>query len=234
MRNAIFAVVVALIAVTGASLAYAQAPVDGTWKSTDSDFLEGRQSTSWAAAGGRLTMLNTLNAASWDGAGTLGSDWVITCPYMVNVVPTSPPVVTGNETYLVIYTGGTVVLDGGGPWGGGDPSYTGTITTYIENRAVQKVAGVVVGTAETHSMSADVVGYAQSCIAFGIGNGAWEGDTDASVFPANYPALTDFVCAAGPVLGRWGQVTNITLTVKGCIVGVEESTWGSVKSLYTE
>ena len=74
MRNAIVVVVVALIAVAGTSLAYAQAPVDGTWKSTLNEINDGRQSTSWAAQGGRLAVGNTLNASSWDGA-SLGAEW---------------------------------------------------------------------------------------------------------------------------------------------------------------
>lgn len=235
MRNAIVVVVVALIAVAGTSLAYAQPPVDGTWKSTLGEMDEGRQSTSWSAASGRLQVNNTLHAESWDGA-TLGAEWKVLCPFIVNVIPPLAPPAggTGNTSHLIIYAGGTIWLDGAGPWGGGDPSYTGNITTYIENRAIQWVGGAVVGTAEDHSVSADIVGYSESCIAFGVGNGAWEGDTDNGALPANYPGFLNSLCAGGPTLGRWGQYENITLTVKGCVVPNEEQTWGAVKSRYTD
>lgn len=242
MRNAIAVLVLVMVAAIAVPAVQAQPPIDGTWKTTNGDFLEGRESTSWSAPGalhpalgGRLQPGNTFNAASWNG-GTLGTEWAISCPFIVNVIPIFPNVVNGNgfDIYQIIYAGGTITLDGSGPWGGGDPSYTGIITTYIETRTVNYVNYQVVGANSTHSIDADIIGYTDDCVTFGIGNGAWIGDTDGGPKPAGYPAFIDNACTATPTLGRWGLTTNMTLTVKGCLVPVENKSWGSIKSMYTE
>ena len=56
-------------------------------------------------------------------------------------------------------------------------------------------------------------------------------------FPAGYPPLLDYYsCPAGTApLGAWGIAHDITLTICGnCTVDTEPSSWGKIKSLYTE
>ncbi len=234
MKKFVTVLALAAIMTVGATVAvFAQAPVDGTYKSTNGDFLEGRQTTSWSAPSGRHVPGNVLHAQSWDGA-TLGTEWSIDCPIAVNVLLLYDFVFagTGQIAYLITYVGGTITLDGAGPWGGGDALYSGIIDQYVETRILQYVGGVMVGTAENHSVEAHIIGYPSGCVSFGIGNGTWIGDTDASVKPANYPDYKDNACSTIGGPGRWGLFTDMTLTITGCAVPTEETSWGSIKARY--
>ncbi len=230
----------ALISVT-AGLALAQPPVNGTFKTTNGDFLEGRSSTSWSSQTGRLMGGNVLNIESFDGA-TLGAQWRVYCMQVVNVFLVADLTFFGNgsKIYQITYAGGVFELDGSGPWGGGDPTYTGVVDSYTETRTIQYVAGNITGANSNHSVSGHLNGYTAGCIALAVGNGVLIGDTDpnlvpgtdTNVKPADYPAFLDPNCGATRVFGRWGNVGDITLTVSGCLVPAEEKTWGGVKKLY--
>jgi len=230
-----------IVVVGGASIAQAQAPVAGTYKSTNGDFLEGRSATSWVGAGmARLDMGNVLNIESWDGAG-LASEWDMCGMFIVNVQLIADLVFGGNgqRIYLIIYGGGTVSLDGGGIWGGGDPVYNGIVDSFVETRTIQIANNIVVGANSNHSVSAHILNYPAGCVAFAIGNGVLIGDTDPTslvfgVKPATYPGFVDANCAPAGTDGRWGDVTDLTLTIQGCAVPVEEKSWGGVKALYTD
>jgi hypothetical protein len=50
--------------------------------------------------------------------------------------------------------------------------------------------------------------------------------------PADYPDYRDGACAAGPTTGHWGDFRDLTISVQGCAVSTEESTWGGVKAIY--
>jgi len=236
MKSGILVLGLAATVAFGATIALAQAPVDGTYKTSLGDFLEGRSSNAWLAPNTPHVFGNGLHGQSWDGA-TLGTEWEISCPTIANVVLLYDLVIGGNghRAYLITYVGGTVTLDGSGPWGGGDPSYNGVIDTYTETRTEQYAGGVLVGHNSNHSVSAHIVGYPADCVAFGIGNGVLIGDTDpnvipgtdTNVLPADYPAF----CLAVPD-GHWGDVTDLTLSVQGCLVPVEETSWGAVKAIY--
>ncbi|MDH3198120.1 MAG: hypothetical protein OEO21_07750, partial [Candidatus Krumholzibacteria bacterium] len=88
--------------------------------------------------------------------------------------------------------------------------------------------------------SAHLVGYAADCVAFGIGNGVLIGDTDpnlipitdTNVKPADYPDFLVNCAVDNGSDGHWGDLTDLTLTVRGCEVPVEETSWGAVKSIY--
>jgi hypothetical protein len=235
MRNAILVSILTAVLVVGSAAVYAQPPVSGTWKSTDGDFDEGREANSWAA-GDFVGMGNVLHAESWDGSA-LGGDWKILCPIVSSVTLLADLVFNGNghRIYLIEYSSGTIVLDGAGPWGGGDAQYTGLITSYFETRTLQFVADqnqqpVFVGSVSDHAVSAQLQGYTQSCMTWGIGNGVWLGN---GAVPAGYPDYRDAGCASGGS-GHYGDISDLTLSVQGCAVSTEESSWGRVKALYRD
>jgi hypothetical protein len=241
IRQILFLSLTAAVAL-GVTAALAQPPLDGTYKSSAGDFLEGRSSTSWITPVNDPPQAgNMLHGQSWDGAA-LVAEWNVSCPVTVGVLLLFDAVVGGNghRGYLITYIGGTIWLDGAGPWGGGDASYSGVIDSYTETRTEQYSGGNLVGANSNHSVSAHIVGYPADCVAFGIGNGVLIGDTDpnlipitdTNVKPADYP---DFLvnCAVDNLSdGHWGDLTDLTLTVRGCEVPVEKTSWGAVKSIY--
>jgi len=244
MRNAILVSILTVVLVVGAAAVYAGPPVAGTWKSTNGDFDEGTATSSWTAGGpGYLGLGNILYGRSTSG-GVFTNDWSINCPVVVSVVTLVPPSgPNSNAIYLLTYAGGYITLGGpGNPWNGGDAVYTGTIDTYNEVRTVQYVGGKIVGAVSDHSVSAHIVGYSQSCVAWAIGNGVLRGTTPNALFsapplqsvkPAGYPDYPNTTCTLLPVgIGHWDDIRDLTLTVQGCAVATQPSTWGSVKSLY--
>lgn len=235
------AIMVLLCIVIGVP-AFAQAPVNGTYTSTDigGTMLPGRYSESWLG-GGRLAVDNTLNEQSWNG--TLGTQWHWYCPWI-----TVPPVLllstvngagNGQKIWRVTYTGGYCWLDGGGPWGGGDPFYTANINTWVAIVTETYAAFQEVGTVRNHNATATFNGYNNECMNLAISNLEKLGDTaKTGPLPAGFPDFWSwFACnnigTAGP--GEWGDVDSITFTVTGCeTVGVEEKSWGAVKALYRD
>jgi hypothetical protein len=236
MRNVFTVLLLSAMLTLGVSAVCAQPPVDGIYKTQDGDFLEGRYSVSWPGANGYESAGNLINLESWNGAA-LGSEWKVFCPFIVSVttlynVPTGPPG-TYIAGYLIHYASGSVWLDGAGNWGGGDASYTGTIDSYVEVRDIQVVSGLLTAADSNHNLAAHIIGYTSDCVAFAIGNSAWIGDTPQhGAKPADYPGFLDAACAATGTAGHWGTATDLTLTVEGCFVGTEESTWGGVKARY--
>jgi len=228
MRNAILISIVTAVLVIGSVAVYAGPPVSGTYKSTNGDFDEGYEASSWGL-GGYLGTGNVLHAESWDGAA-LGGDWQVLCPQVVAVTLVVDLVFGGNgqRIYQIDYAGGTMVLGGTGPWAGGDAQYTGLIDTYNEFRTVQYAGGVMVGAVSNHNVSAHLQGYTSSCMTWGIGNGVWLGN---GALPANYPDYRNSSCISGGN-GHYGEIRDLTISVQGCAVATEQSTWGGVKSIY--
>jgi len=224
--------IVGLVLAVTAPAVFAQAPVNGVYKSTLGDFLEGRESTSWAAPAGRLMTGNTFNCESWDGASTLGAEWRIYCGSAAVVTLISDDVAGGfgTKTYQIDYSGGYVFFDGAGIWGGGDASYAGVLDYYTELRVLIYVFGAVTGTVENRNFAASLNGYPASCVNY-TGNGAWIGDTDGGPKPATYPAFKDAACNAA-ALGRWGDQIDVTFDFTGCTTPTEEKSWGAIKTLY--
>ncbi len=235
MRNVFTVLLLSAMLAMGVSAVYAQPPVDGVYKTQDGDFLEGRYSVSWPGGNGYEDTGNLIHLESWNGAA-LGSEWRAFCPFVISVttlfnIPTGPGSYIAR--FLIQYVGGSVWLDGGGIWGGGDPSYTGTIDSYIEIRDIQVVGNVLPALNSNHNLAAQITGHPLDCLAFAIGNTAWIGDTPQhGAKPADYPGFLDAACAATGSAGHWGTATDLTLTVEGCFVGTEETTWGGVKARY--
>jgi hypothetical protein len=220
-------VLLVALAVAGTA-AWAAAPFDGIYKSSLGDFNEGREGSSWRSA--FLGQGNVLHAESWDGS-TLGTDWKILCPEAVKVIliVDLAPGGTGQRIYQIIYSGGYLELDGGGPWGNGDPLYTSIILTYNEIRTIQYVNNVMIGSVSDHSLTSHMAIY-KKCFAWAIGNGVWLGNTDAA--PAGYPVYRRQGCVGLHKPGHYGDVRDLTLTIQGCTVSTQTSTWGAVKAIY--
>lgn len=233
MRNAILVSILAAVVIVASVTAFAGPPLNGTYKSLNGDFDNGREASSWPVGGGNyIGTGNVLHAESWDGS-TFGTDWKVLCPQVINVTLVADLTFGGDgqKIYQIDYAGGMIELGGSGPWGNGDPQYTGLIDTYTEFRTVQYVSGGIVGAVSNHSVSAHLQGYTASCMTWGIGNGALIGmSPDAK--PADYPDFRDGNCNAGPNQGHWGNFTDLTISVQGCAVATQQSTWGGVKSMY--
>jgi hypothetical protein len=244
MKNAILVFGLTAVLVASAAFVYAGPPLSGTWKSTNGDFDEGTATTKWAA-GDYLGVGNTIYGQSYNGGFT--NDWTINCPVVVALFPLGAPIgPTGNFSYLITYAGGYVTLGGpGNPWDGGDAVYTGIIDTYTEIRTIQTASGFIVGAVSDHSVGAHIQGYPESCVAWAIGNGVLRGGTAPGIpLPFNYGVLQNVKgagypdypgggCVLGPTgPGHWDDIRDLTVSVTGCAVATQPSTWGAVKSLY--
>lgn len=236
------AVLVVLLSIMVAVPAFAGAPANGTYTSTDigGAMLPGRYSESWYPT--KLTTNNTLDEKSWDGA-TLGTQWWWYCPWIA-----APPTLlfnnvngagNGIKIWRVTYTGGYCWLNGPGePWDGGDPSYLANIDTWVGTVTETYAAFQEVGTVRNHNATATFVGYNQECMSLVIQNVEKLSDTVKSggPLPPNYPTFWNWIgCfdegTAGP--GEWGSVDSITFTIQGCeTVATEQKTWGNVKAMY--
>jgi len=234
------AVLVVLLSIVVAVPALAGPPANGTYTSTDigGAMLAGRYSESWFPT--KLSVNNTLNEQSWNGAA-LATQWWWYCPWVV-----TPPVLlvntvnglgNGNKIWRVTYTGGYCWLDGAGPWAGGDPSYLANINTWVGIVTETYSNFNEVGTVRNHNATANFVGYNQECMSLVIQNTEKFGDTVKSgPLPPNYPSFWNWSGCfdqgpAGP--GEWGDVDSITFTITDCqSVATQPATWGAVKAMY--
>lgn len=235
------AVLVVLLSLVVAVPALAGPPVNGNYTSTDigGSMLPGRYSESWLG-GGKLSVGNTLNEQSWDGA-TLGAQWHWYCPYVA-----SPPVLllntvngagNGMKIWRVTYAGGVMWLNGTGePWDGGDANYTATVNTWTAIVTETYANFVEVGTVRNHNSTATFNDYPNECLNLAISNLEKTGATDTmGPLPANFPFFMDG-SNCGPAAnpnGEWGDVDSITFTIIGCpTIRTEAKSWGAVKAMY--
>jgi len=234
------AVLVVFLSLLTAVPVLAGPPTNGTYKSTDigGTVLPGRYSESWYPT--KLSPNNTLNEKSWDGA-VLGTQWWWYCPWV-----SAPPTLlvntvngagNGIKIWRVTYTGGYCWLDGGGPWAGGDASYTANVDTWNGTITETYANFQEVGTVRNHNITGTFQGYNSECMNLAIQNTEKIGDTaKTGPLPPNFPDFWYWApCASvgtvGP--GEWGDVDSITFTVTGCQpVATQPTTWGAVKSLY--
>lgn len=243
MRNAILVSILTVVLVLGAAAVYAGPPLSGTYKSTNGDFDEGTATTSWAP-GGYLGANNLLFARSSSG-GVFTNDWQVSCASVASAVLIVPKFgANGQEIWQITYAPGSGVQLGGpgNPWDGGDATYPGIIDSYVEIRTVQYVSNKIVGAVSDHAISAHLVGYNESCVAWAIGNGVLRGGTTNPLF--TYPTLESVKSSAYPDFpsagcffsangtGHWDDIRDLTLSITGCAVKTEQSTWGAVKSMY--
>ncbi|MFO7652307.1 MAG: hypothetical protein R6X25_00635 [Candidatus Krumholzibacteriia bacterium] len=234
-----FTIAVSLLALMMATGALAGPPLNGSYDSTDmgGPAFIGRYTEGWDASGSALDAGTTLNAASWDGM-VLGSQWRYWCGTETSSVLLTSTVNSagnGNATYMKTFVGGYIWLSGDGPWGNGDPEYTGTINSYNEFETITYSEWVPIAAVTNVQANAFFDGYPELCMAFYIGNGTRIATTEiGEVIPADYPDLLDPDCAATRTLGAAWDFTSVTLTIDGCVVSAVDATWSSVKSLYND
>ena len=236
MRTAIGLLVSLVVAVP----VLADAPLNGTYKSTDigGSMHPGRY-TEYQPGSVPVAVDNTMNEMSWDG-GTLGGQWWWYCPWVA-----MPPTVlydgvvggNGNKIWRASYVGGTCWLDGGGPWANGDPSYTATIDMWTATITETYSGGVIAGSVRTINATAMFDGYNAQCMALSLQNTEMVGSTLlGGSLPMNYPDFWYWSpCASvgttGP--GEWGTVEGITFTIQDCETNpATPATWGQIKQLY--
>jgi hypothetical protein len=238
MRLAHVVLMLLLTVCLAAGTALAGPPLSGVWNSTDigGDVLTARYMEGYADPYGATSVGTTLNAQSWDGMN-LGTQWSYSCG-VIESAPTllSDTVVngTGTQIWAKHFIGGEIWLAGDGPWGNGDPYYSGPILSYVEYETVQYVNGDRVHAVTNISAKAQLDGYGDSCLAFTVGNGVEIGSTDfGDPVPADYPPmLAAYSCNPTMMNGAWWDFTQLSLYVDSCTVPNEDTTWGALKSMY--
>ena len=228
-----FAAFACLLAVS----AHAGAPLVGTYTSEAGQVSHGRHTESFANDGDFLTVGNAVNAASWDGAA-LGVQWSYSCPDIAStllLVDLVDPISgNGQKMYKKTFTGGTFTMNGTGEsWDGGDGTYTGVISFYSETTTIIYSNFVRVNAVLDITWSGYFDGPGYPCVQWGA-NGATLGDTsDGGTLPADFPPFVNPTdCSLGRTHGIWWQNSDVTMTIYGCTIPVEESTWGNIKALY--
>ncbi len=239
LRHVICLSLLAVVALAAAAIA--GPPVNGIYQSTDvgGTLNMGRYSEAWDAGGAALGIGTTLHAQSWDGMN-LGLEWSYSCgtiqntPYLIsNTV--NPVTGNGYKIYSKNFVGGTIWLSGTGPWAGGDAFYSGPILSYTEIETVQYANFEHIHAVTNVSAIAAIEGYNDLCLAFSVANGVEVGSTDlGGVKPADYPTFLAENCDPTRVEGAWWDMMSLSLQIDGCAVGNSESTWGTVKSLYSD
>ncbi len=232
----VFAFCVLLLA--GTSLA--GPPLTGAYDSTDLGGVVylGRYTEGWDGSGGALLDGTTLHAESWDGMA-LGTQWRYWCSTEATdaqlLVDTVNGAGNGNRTYMKTFIGGYIWLSGTGPWANGDADYPGVIDSYTEFETITYSNWVPTAAVTNVQATAHFDNYPAQCMTFYIGNGTRVATTELEeTIPANYPDLLDSDCMATRTEGAAWDFTSITLSITGCEVGTEESSWGAIKSLYSE
>jgi hypothetical protein len=222
--------------------ALAGPPATGVYYSTDLGglMLTGRFSESWVDPGDHLQVGNTFNAESYDPGFGLGSQWKIYCASIALpptlIADTRDGNGTGEVSYRSEYTGGLFWLSRFGPWGDGTIDYPGSIDIFTVTTTFMYVNNQLLGI-RTNLTTAGTFDNYTGCFEYSINNTAYFGDTDTvGPLPAGFPAFMDDQCQLGMrTRGGWGSVTEIALRILGnCTVATEESTWGSLKALYSD
>ena len=247
----VFAAFAMALAVVASAQPY-DPPVNGIYFSTDmpgGTILTGYFSESWAGAiptHGQLG--NTINAGSWDGT-TLGAEWKLWCSTI-----NQPPILVsdtrdgngdGEVTWRTYYEGGRFWFSQNGPWSSDNlVDFTGDIHEFTATTTYQYAfGGQLIGirtniTTIGHFDQLDPR-WDEACMVYEINNSAFFGTTDQGPKPPEFPMFLDPAACPiktllTPELGGWGDVTHIALSIDDCTVPVRETTWGEIKSIYSE
>jgi hypothetical protein len=224
-----------------AGASFAGAPINGDYQSTDlgGPVYTGRYTESWDEGGGATESGTTLNAESWDGA-SLATQWRYWCGTETSdgvllVDNLNPTTGNGNRTYMKTFDGGYIWLSGTGPWANGDPDYFGTIDTYTEFETIAYSNWVPIAAVTNVQAIAHFDDYPDKCMAFYIGNGTRIASTEVGdPIPPDYPDLLDTDCNATRTEGAFWNFFSVTLSINECAVSTEGSTWGGIKSIFSE
>lgn len=219
-------IVLAIVFVAAA--AWAACPIHpnpGVYQTTDGTINPGRVSEAWCTLPSPGVPGNTQNAMSWNGA-LLGAQWKV---WGMAIEPVGPQVVgssmvggNGWIAYSTNYIGGQYWLSKSHAWSDGVNDLTGLITNYNVYARVTYVGGVPVSVYST----AYFTGVFDDCplctLEYVISN-------VAQVWPPQGAGYPPFLC--GATAGEYYDVCCIRASIY-CPMGVEESTWGAIKSLY--
>jgi hypothetical protein len=221
-----------MILVLVPTLALGGPPAAGTYLSQDIGglMLNGRFSESYVG-GSPGEIGNTIYAQSFDGS-TLGTQWNLSCVS----IAASPTLIsdsrdvsgTGSVIYITQYDEGTFFLDSSGPWADGSESYTGIVLTFENTSTHQYVLGDLVAVTSNVTIYGMFDGYSD-CMQFVLSNSATLGSSPDPK-PADYPDFMDDFCGSGTQIGAWGVVPTITLTIQGCSVDNDATSFGTLKT----
>jgi hypothetical protein len=235
-------VLLALLSLLVAGIAFAGPPINGTYDSTDigGPVNTGRYTECFVNPNGALDLGTTLNAASWNGSD-LALQWRYWCS-SEQVAPTvisdnvNPTTGTGNRTYKKVFSGGYLWLSGSGPWANGDADYFGVIDSYEEIETHQYVNWVRTHAVTNVAAIGHFDNYPTACMVFTVGNGVEIGSTDFSqVKPATYPDfIVEGTCNPTGVYGGWWDFITMQLYISDCTVPAENTSWGAVKAKYNQ
>ena len=219
-------------------------PFPGTYKTLTNTVLPGRATESMPCDSCFGQIGNLIMAESWDGT-VLGTNWKVTCPQIA-----TPPTLlydgvaggTGQRIFQASYSGGTLWLSGTGAWGGGDPSYTGSLASFVAVAAYQYVGGELVGIVSDINFSGSIEGYGD-CFTLAISNAEFLGAT--SSLPPGSPSRALAVTGPFPAFqgpsdcnvsgnhGSYWDVHDVTFSIiGGCVTATRSSSWGGLKKMY--
>jgi hypothetical protein len=216
-----------------------EGPAPGTYTTLGGDFSEGVFSESWVDAPYNNGVVhNTIHA--WDNG--MGAEWEVYCPSLLTVTVNFDTRVDGNGLvqYETQYIGGKLWLSQAGPWGNNEIDFVASITMFTVTSTHHYAGGQIV------NIVSDIIMFGQfdppveqgegaQCFEYALSNGVITGmGTD---LPVGYPPFLDYYnCPEGTVgVGAWGAATDISMTIYGtCTIAAEPSTWGKIKSLYSE
>jgi len=151
----------------------------------------------------------------------------------------------GEVTWRTYYEGGRFWFFQNGPWSTDNlVDFTGDIHDFTATTTYQYAfGGMLIGirTNITTIGKFDILDprWDEACMVYEINNSAFFGTTEGGPMPPEFPMFLDpTACPTRslftPELGGWGDVTHIALSIDDCTVPVRETTWGEVKSIYSE
>ncbi len=207
-------------------------PKDGIYATSAGTILSGRSSEAWCSGEGPGRPGNTENAMSWDGAN-LGAQWKIYGMASSGAVETAryfDAYGNGWIDYTTNYAGGSFWLSSTGAWGDGSTDYSGAVTYFNVGARVTYYGWSPVGVTSNILMSGSFNDCAGCAIQYSIDNAMLIWQTGyPTAMPADYPP---FLCSA--TAGELYDVCCIIMKVYCTPVSTDQSTWGSIKSLYRQ
>jgi hypothetical protein len=224
--------VISIVVLLFAVAAWSQCPWPGEYSTTDGTLLGGRSSEAWCSGVGPGQIGNTENAMSWDPvSGLLGTQWMAWGMSIAEDPLLIYDGVDGNgngvRVWQTTYEGGQFWLAGGGYFGPGSDPFDGQIYNFEVTATQTFSGGSMVGLTSNISFEGTFNGCDNCILEYVITNAMLVWYTGMGPpMPDDYP---DFLC--GAVAGELFDVCCIDLLIR-CGVGVEETTWGAIKSLY--
>ena len=221
----------AMLVANAAFAECAHAPVQGSYSTTNATMIGGRVSEAFCSGAGPGQPGNTQNAMSWNGA-VLGGQWTmsgmtIDAAGAVQKKYAIDGSGNGYIDYVTNYTGGQFWLSGAGAWGDGLGNFTGTMTYYNVGTRVSYFGWQEVGLTSNITFRGAFNDCAYCFIDYAVANSMLIWTSGEGAMPANYPP---FQC--GAATGELHDACCITMHILCDVTATEESTWGSIKSLY--